>query len=243
MSSIKEVLQEYSTTPDQVQLPRAYPGECSMLGMELLTAPDNALGLVGTALRTTIEVRKREKGKKPTRRQVPYLLVHRVLNEVSRADEHTPLMLAPLHLVPDCSHSHLVLELNVLAFLLKLPATTQLGCYVHYATTDLSEPARKPELITVERCPDLIKTLLNHAFQQRRRAAAEPSAAGLAALTPKPEAAAVDTVAAREPGPANDSGSSADSDTGGSSLTHLPAPSRAPQVQQVRRHLQQQVLF
>jgi len=253
MSQVEQLLRAYSSQPDRLVLARAYPGECSMPDMQLLTVPTNALGIEAAALLTTIEQRIQQKGKKPYRKVSEFLLVHRVLEKVEQATADTPQMLGVLNLIPDCSHSHLVLELNILAFLLKLPATVQLGCYVHHSTTDLRQPPVKPELIMAQRVPDIIKTLLNDAFQQGRRSV-QPRDSQAGNSTSKHELGAAEHEGAGRaglPGPTGnvsdialqELASASDSRTGSSDPADNATPSRAPQVQQVRRRLQQQELF
>ena len=246
----EQLLREYSGNAGQLHLPRAYPGECSMPGMELLRVGENALNIEGTALRTKLEQRVQKKGQKPTRRYVDTMLVHRVLPAVSRGDEHTPMMLGVLQHVADCSHSHLVLELNVLAFLLKLPPSVQLVAYVHLSPQPLDQEARKPELVIVERVPDLIRNLLNDAFLRRRTSTVSGAQTDAAVdegikrtgLCTRDRAVASST-STNYISTDTSIASATDSHTGGGSPVDSPPPSGAPTVQQVRRHLQQQVLF
>ncbi|GAC1382266.1 MAG: hypothetical protein NVS3B25_25090 [Hymenobacter sp.] len=237
----EELLRPYSTRPEQLRLSFGTSAWTSLPGMEARHLPLNPLGLTGTMLLTSLSVPGVGRGKKDryTKRTQSYALVHRSLMDVARAGEDTPNLLGVLAQIPDCTHSHLVLELNVLAYVLQLPASVALGCYAH-------TPTGTPELITVQRVPDLIKALLNDAYVVRRnqaRTRPDDGTRGQAVpggqLSRGNEASAVR--GGSVPAPAG-------SRTGGRPAApghpaDCPAPGRAAPVQQVRRRLQQQELF
>ena len=163
-----ELLQAYSTRPGHVRLSFGTESWNSTPGVEARHLPANVLGLTGSVMLAKCDIPGvgRKKADKFKKKSQLYALTYRHLPDGElRATEHTPNLTGVLSSIPDCAHSHLVLELNVLAYLLKLPASVALGCWAH-------TPSGIPELITVQRVPDLVQSLLNDAYVIRRNQAA-----------------------------------------------------------------------
>lgn len=242
-----ELLQAYSTQPHNVRLSFGTVSWNSTPGIEARRVDTNALTLTGSVLLTKCDVpgvtrKKADQFKKKTQL---YALTYRSFGSegAARAGEDTPNMTGVLSSIPDCPHSHLVLELNVLAYLLKLPAAVALGCYVY-------TPDKAPELITVQRVPELTQQLLNDAYVRRRLESQRPieaattttQADGRTTVSGVPIASgaalSVDAPTDFRTGRPATAAPAADGDP-----AHYAPPSGAAPVQQVRRRVQQQELF
>ncbi|WP_216726062.1 hypothetical protein [Hymenobacter siberiensis] len=257
--TIEELLQEYSTAPEGVRL--RFPTESwnSTPGIQACHLGENALGLTGSVLLATVDVpgvtrKKADQFKKKTQKMA---LVYRDYGRegCARAAPGTGPMQDLLSSIPDCAHSHLVLELNMLAYVLELPNTIALGAWVY-------TPDAAPELITVTRVPELTQQLLNDAYVRTKKRAAGANdirrVQGLAHGRPGDGGHEAPVHAgplrAAEPGgnstytdrdyAATDGWADPDSRTGeGGDAAHSAPPGGAAPVQQVRRRLQQQSLF
>ena len=235
-----ELLQAYSTRPEQLRLSFGTSSWNSTPGIEARHLPVNALGLTGSVLLAKCDIHGvgRKKADKFKKKSQLYALTYRHLGAggAVRAEADTPNLTGILSSIPDCPHSHLVLELNVLAYLLKLPASVALGCWVY-------TPDQAPELVTVQRVPDLTQALLNDAYVIRRNQAAAlendrarvPAVSGGQLLRGHNPVAALHAGAL--PAPAG-TRTGRDGDA-----ADYAAPGGAAPVQQARRRLQQQELF